>query len=204
VMRLGAEELQALMFEISARPVFESHDRAISGLGRELWAHSVAVALLARALVRRVAGPHPETAYLGGLLHDIGKPVMAAMLLDAERRLFKVRTQTWLFPETWLALISRVHRRVGLALAESWRLPPLVAESVRGADHYDAANGSSPANAVRLANALAKTAGIYAGEVDSVATAEEVLTGRKLFRLTEEQVAGLTDGLRERVEERTA
>jgi putative nucleotidyltransferase with HDIG domain len=204
VMRLGSDELQTLMFEVSARPVFESHDRAISGLGRELWAHSIAVALLARALVRRAGGPQPEAAYLGGLLHDIGKPLMAGMLLDAERRLFKVHTKTWLFPATWLTLIARVHRGVGLALAEAWRLPPLVVQSVRGADHYDASDGTSPANAVRLGNALAKTAGIYAGEVDSVAIADQVLTGRKLFRLTEPQIVALTDGLRERVDERTA
>jgi hypothetical protein len=44
VMRLGADELQALMFEVSARPIFQSHDRTISVLGHELWAHSVTVA----------------------------------------------------------------------------------------------------------------------------------------------------------------
>jgi putative nucleotidyltransferase with HDIG domain len=204
VMRLGADELQAMMFEVSARPLFESHDRTISSLGRELWAHSLAVALLARAQVRRVAGPQPEAAYLAGLLHDIGKPLMAAMLLDAERRLFNVRTRTWLFPAAWLSLIARVHRRVGLALAQAWRLPDLVVASVRAADRYDTADGKNPANAVRLANALAKTAGIYAGEFDAPSTADQVLTGRKLFTLSDKEAAGLTDGLRSRVDERMA
>jgi putative nucleotidyltransferase with HDIG domain len=204
VMRLGADELQALMFEVSARPIFQSHDRTISVLGHELWAHSVAVALLARALMRRAEGPQPEAAYLAGLLHDIGKPVMAAMLLDAERRLFNVRTRTWLFPATWLALIARAHRRVGIALAEAWRLPALVVASVREAESYDTDDGTKPANAVRFANALAKTAGVYAGEFDPADVADQVFTGRKLFALSEKETAGLVDGLRARVEERMA
>jgi putative nucleotidyltransferase with HDIG domain len=202
VMRLGADELQTLMFEVSARPIFASHDRTISALGSELWSHSVAVALLARALVRKVSGAQPEAAYLAGLLHDVGKPLMAAMLLDAERRLFNVRTKTWLFPATWLALIARAHRRVGIALAQAWRLPPLVVASVRDAQSYDVDDGTKPANAVRLANALAKTAGIYAGEFDEADVADQVFTGRKLFALSEKEAAGLVDGLRARVDER--
>jgi len=204
VMRLGADELQTLMFEVSARPVFQSHSHAIRSLGSELWAHSLAVALLARALVRRAAGPQPEAAYLGGLLHDIGKPLMAGMLLDAERRLFNVRTKTWLFPATWLTLIDRVHRGVGVALAEAWHLPPLVVSSVRAAPLYEVGEGAHPANAVRLANALAKTVGVYAGAFDAAAVADQVLTGRKLFALSEQEAAALTEGLRERVDARTS
>jgi hypothetical protein len=119
-------------------------------------------------------------------------------------RLFNVRTRTWLFPATWLALIARAHRRVGIALAEAWRLPALVVASVREAESYDTDDGTKPANAVRFANALAKTAGVYAGEFDPADVADQVFTGRKLFALSEKETAGLVDGLRARVEERMA
>jgi putative nucleotidyltransferase with HDIG domain len=202
VMRLGGDELRSFMFEVSARPIFESHDRTITALGRELWVHSVGVALVARAVVRRIGGPHPETAYLAGLLHDIGKPLMAAMLLDAERRLFKVRTQNWLFPATWLGLIVKVHRRVGIALAETWRLPDLVVKSVRDADTYDTKQPTNPANAVRFANALTKQAGLYPGEFNIDDVNALVLVGRNLFSFPEQDLEALKNGLRERVEER--
>ena len=202
VMRLGADELQSFMFEVSARPVFQSHDRAISDMGRALWSHSIAVALLARAVMRRNNGKQPEAAYLGGLLHDIGKPLMAAMLLDAERRLFNVRTRTWLFPATWMSLIAKTHRRVGLALAEAWRLPELVTLSIRDADNYETSEPANPANAVRFANALAKLAGLHAGEVDQSDVESLVFVGRKLFSLSDADIEALTSGLKERVEAR--
>jgi len=202
VMRLGGDELRSFMFEASARPIFESHDRTIAVFGRALWTHSVAVGMLARAAVQKIGGPHPEAAYLAGLLHDIGKPLMAAMLLDAERRLFNVRTSTWLFPLTWLGLIARVHRRVGIALAEAWRLPEHVVRSVRDADNYDTTDPANPANAVRFANALAKLAGIYVGDFDPEDIDSLVFVGRRLFSFSDEELQSLIGGLRERVEGR--
>ncbi len=204
VMRLGGDELRSFMFEVSAKPLFESHDATISGLGRSLWEHSVAVALLTRAVVRRNNAKQPEAAYLAGLLHDIGKPLMAAMLLDAERRLFNVRTRNWLFPETWIQLIATTHRRVGIALADAWRMPDLVVRSVRDADNYDTGDPSNPANAVRFANALAKSAGLYAGKVDPGDIDSLVFVGRKLFSLSDADIEAFTNGLRERVDERLA
>jgi len=204
VMRLGGDELRAFLFEVAVRPIFDSHDPGISELGRSLWAHSVAVGLLARAIVRRVGGPQPEAAYLAGLLHDVGKPVLAAMLLDSERRLFGVRTRTWLGPGAWMALIRASHRRVGVALANAWRLLELVRRSIAHADHYDAGARDNPANAVCLANALAKLAGVAAGDVDPAELQSLLSAGRSLFVLSEHDVQALTDGLRARVDQRLA
>lgn len=202
ITRIGGDELRSFVFEIAARPVFESHDRTISALGRAMWAHSVAVALVARAVVRRTKGKHPEAAYLAGLLHDIGKPVMATMLLDAERRLLNVRTRNWLFPATWLGLIARTHRKVGLSLSKSWHLPVLVVQTVAVADSYDSTMPTSPANAVCLANALAKAAGLYAGQIDKGPVDKLIAEGRKLFALSDTDLETLTKGLKERVSER--
>lgn len=202
VMRLGADELRTFLIEVSARPIFESHDRQIGALGHTLWAHSVAVGLLARAVVRHSGGPQPEAAYLAGLLHDVGKPVMAAMLLDAERRLFGVHTRTWLVPATWLALIRTVHRRVGVALARAWHLPEIVQKSVAQDGDYDTDEPGNLANAVRFANALAKSAGIHAGEFDVPETEALVFVGRQLFSFSDRDVALLLDGLSTRVDER--
>src|SRR6185369_16686757 len=95
VIRLGLEDLRVFLLETAVGRVFHSSDRQITEMCRGLWEHSLAVALLARDVCRHAKSKLPEEGYLAGLLHDIGKPVMAAMLLEAETRLRGKRTQSW-------------------------------------------------------------------------------------------------------------
>ena len=123
VTRLGATELQIFLIESAARQMFESTDRHIAQLCRGLWAHSLAVAILTRDLIRGARGGRADEGYLAGLLHDIGKPVVATMLLDSEKRLRGTQTRNWIMPAAWLRIISGSHRRIGVALAKKWALP---------------------------------------------------------------------------------
>lgn len=202
VTRIGASELRVFLLESSARRIFESSDRGISEMCRGLWEHSLAVALLARDLLEQARAAHPEAGYLGGLLHDIGKPVTAAMLLEAERRLRGKQTQTWFDPEGWSELISRTHRVVGVALAQRWGLPESVRRSISECDDYDSSDTHSTANAIRFANALAKKEGVYVGAVDPEENKSQVFVGRALFGVDDERERDLTTYLKERVNER--
>jgi putative nucleotidyltransferase with HDIG domain len=197
--RLGASELRVFLLESAARQVLESRDKSIAELCRGLWEHSLAVAVLARDLVKKSGGRAADEAYLGGLLHDVGKPVLAATLLDAEQRLLGSKTAVWLTPETWMRMVSTNHRRVGVTLADRWGLPEDVARAIRHCDQYDEAEPRSLANAVRFANALAKKADIFVGEMDPDETASLVFIGQQLFGLDDAAVATLLKTLRERI-----
>jgi hypothetical protein len=113
VTRLGVSELQLFLIESAARRMFESSDKQIAQICRALWGHSLAVAILTRDLVREARNARADEGYLAGLLHDIGKPVVASLLLDAERRLRGTRTQSWIMPAAWLRILSGSHRKVG-------------------------------------------------------------------------------------------
>jgi len=202
VSRIGASELRLFMIETSARRTFESNDRDIARMCRGLWEHSLAVAVMARDLLRHAKVARPDAGYLGGLLHDIGKPVTATMLLDAETRLRGTRTQSWFPPETWNALVSRIHRTVGVALAVKWSLPDEIVRGIRDAADYDSSDPHSQANAVRLANALAKREGVYVGSVDSDEIESQIFVGRALFGVDDDQLTYLTRYLKERIAER--
>jgi putative nucleotidyltransferase with HDIG domain len=202
VSRVGVNELRLFLIETSARRTFESVDRDISRMCRGLWEHSLAVAVLARDLLRQAKVERPDSGYLGGLLHDIGKPVVATMLLDSETRLRGKRTPNWLPPATWSALVARIHRTVGVALATKWGLPESIGHSIRDTADYDSADPHSEANAVRLANAMAKREGIYVGDVDAEEIDSQIFVGRALFSVDDEQFQYLTRYLRERISER--
>lgn len=202
VSRVGGSELRLFLVETAARRTFESVDRDIAKMCRGLWEHSLAVAVLTRDLLHQTKANRPEAGYLGGLLHDIGKPVTATMLLDAETRLRGKRTQNWFLPEAWNALVSRVHRTVGVALATKWGLPDAIGRSIRDAADYDSAEPHSEANAVRLANAVAKREGLYVGPVDEEEIESQIFVGRALFGVDDGALQYLTRSLKERISER--
>jgi putative nucleotidyltransferase with HDIG domain len=194
VARLGARQLRALLIELSARRLFESRDPAIRRATRNLWEHSVAVAVVARALARRRRDVDSDVAYLAGLLHDVGKPVAAALLLEAERST-AARDGAWLGSAAWLGVIDECHREVGVAMARSWGLPDEVIFAMARCDRYSAEGAGSPASVVCFANALVKRQGIYCGEADAETVAALIREGQRLYKLDDAMVATLTTEL---------
>ncbi len=211
VTRIGGRQLSALLVELSTQRVFASVDPAINRACRQLWEHSLAVALLARSIAQLIewagtpAGAEaPETAYTAGLLHDVGKPVLAGLLLDAEKRLRGKQTSSWINPERWIRIVTESQRRVGLALARSWELPDPVVDAIAHAHAYVPGDPLTVGNVVVLANALTKREGLYMGPVAAAAVQDEIEHGRTLFLLSTDTVAQLCAGLAERVKARLA
>jgi putative nucleotidyltransferase with HDIG domain len=196
VTRLGLQRLRTFLIEASGQKLFESNDRRIADACRTLWTHSVAVAVVARDATTLCGGGDPEMAYLGGLLHDVGKPVVAAMLLDAERAVLEAKKHAmWISGADWVAVVQRIHRRVGVALVERWEMPQPVRNAVRDCEEYDNADRVSVANVVRFANAVVKQRDIYVGAVNAEDNDAMVMIGRSLLNLDDEAVQRATAGL---------
>jgi putative nucleotidyltransferase with HDIG domain len=200
VTRLGVQKLKVLLIDASARRVFESRDPRIAEAFRLLWEHSLAVALLARDVAALAQAGEPDVAYLAGLLHDIGKPVLGAMMLEAEKMVVGSRPgSTWIRAEDWLSGVQKVHRHVGVTLAEHWQLPEMVKRTIAESSEYDSTNRHSAVNAVCFANALAKANGFYAGSCDVDDANALLMIGRSLLGIEEEPVMRLVATLKERI-----
>lgn len=96
-----------------------------------LWRHSLASGAFGKE-VARMRRVNVETAYLCGLLHGIGKPV----ILRTVTTLAKEFTIT-VASETLQPLINGYHTRVGTLIADKWGLPKQVAESISYYHDYD-------------------------------------------------------------------
>lgn len=189
VTRLGSHQLKTLIVETSARKLFESSDRRIADANLGLWSHSVAVAVVARDLTAICGGGEPDVAYLSGLLHDVGKPVVASILLDAERAVYDLHKRaTWINGDDWIGVIQKTHRKVAVALAEKWNMPDMVQKTIRDCEEYDSAERLSPANIVRFSNALVKQDGVYVGPVAKEDNDALVMIGRSLLGLDDEAI----------------
>lgn len=197
--RLGVDKLRAALIEVSAHRLFESRDTRIAEATRGLWEHSLAVAMLSRDVAALCGVSETEAAYLAGLLHDIGKPVVAWVLLEAEKSVIGTRTNVWIEPDVWIEVINRSHRPVGVMLSQKWGLPEAVSAAIADCAEYNGSDRLSVANCVRFANALAKREGIYVGKVDQADADALVMIGRSLLGIDDNILSRLSGGLADRV-----
>ena len=197
--RLGTKMLKSLLVEASTQKLFTSRNPQINEQLKVLWQHSVAVGILARDVLALTGAAESESAYLAGLLHDVGKPVVATVLLELERQLTEVYNKNWIDSGEWLAVIKAAHRKVGVALVDKWQLPPSIGACVKESGEYDKGERHSLANSVCFANALAKKSGIYAGTVDAEDNDAIIMIGRSVIGISDDILRTLTKGLRERV-----
>jgi len=96
---------------------------------KELWRHSAAAAGYARS-VAQLLQRNIESAFLSGLLHDVGMPIVMQAASDIARE-----HGTTLAPEVMEAAMDRYHAAYGLRLAERWRLGPWVGVAIL--HHHD-------------------------------------------------------------------
>jgi putative nucleotidyltransferase with HDIG domain len=206
ISRLGMKPFRTILIELSAREVFVSKSQRIREAFRGIWEHCLAVGILARDVASRLPGSADgDAAYLAGLFHDVGKPVVGALLLEAERTLIEELDEPFMTDTLWLRVVDDAHRDVGAALAAHWNLPPAVAKAIGGCDAYEESAGrGSCTNLVRYANALTKRQGIYVGAIDADEVAAIATEGRRILNIEEGTESLLVAGLGERVQSITA
>jgi putative nucleotidyltransferase with HDIG domain len=203
IPRMGTEGLKLALVHYSMYQAFSSRDARIQSAFRGIWEHSLAVALIAREIAGHIdsqGAVDAGVAYLAGLLHDVGKPVVAALLLEAEK-LASVHKSAlpWVSHNVWRQVVDRSHRNIGVALARRWQLPAEISDAVEKCVAYDAALPYAYANIVCLANAFAKQQGLYVGDVDAKQAGEAVAEGKRLLGLSDQVMTLLCTDLYPRV-----
>ena len=160
--------------------------------------HSVATAVLADMLVQKTAVEYPEGAFAAGLLHDLGRMVIANSLPDEFERIQKMQAESGKPLEVCEhEILDCTHSELSAAVLTRWNLPALIQKAVlyhHRAD-LDPVGGSLQtlplSKAVEVANHLANGAGHAITEFDAqkCKPAEELLTALGLADQTETLMA---------------
>ena len=203
IARMGMSGLKLAICHYSMYQAFSSKDERIQAAFQGIWEHSLAVALIAKEIAGQIDRPdsdHPDTVYLAGLLHDVGKPVVAALLLEAEKLMSVHKSSVpWISHAVWRQVVDRSHRNIGVALARRWNLPPAIGDAIEKCEAYDPVVPLAPSNIVCLANAFAKVHGLYAGDFDADKVNALLVEGKNLLDMPDEALALLCAGLYGRV-----
>ena len=126
VVRIGLRALRSMIFSVSMRGTI-LRSGVLAEYAEDVWRQSYSVAMIARDIAP-VVGVDPEKAFLLGLLQDIGKISLLAMLSK------ELKAPS----DCTAALVGHVfqvyHQEAGAAMARKWKLPEEFA-SVAGCHH---------------------------------------------------------------------
>ncbi|MDR2724848.1 MAG: HDOD domain-containing protein [Candidatus Adiutrix sp.] len=133
LMILGFDVVKGLVLTSS---VFDMIQKSMAGL----WEHSIGCAAAAGAVAETLGRDDAEEILVAGLLHDLGKVVLALNLPD-DLKLIREQTQSgrMFFYEAEAAVLDFHHGEIGQWLAEHWNLPESLAEPMRLHHHPERA-----------------------------------------------------------------
>lgn len=130
IVRIGGREINNLVTSMAVMQVFMPSTKG----ERELWVHSVQVAVASRAIARTVRSHQvdAEHAYLCGLVHDIGRFILFEGDSEALGRVEDVGWQTpGELVEVERDSFGFDHGELGGRVCERWTLSRLVTDVVR-------------------------------------------------------------------------
>lgn len=133
VVLLGTGTLVRLMIADCCRlSTFAAAQKGYGFRAGSLWRHSVGSALISRILARRLGCADTHALFTAALLHDIGKLVIDGHIADNFEAMFQLMQDAdYGMAEAEKAYLGIDHAEVGALVAEAWRFPPSLVESIR-------------------------------------------------------------------------
>jgi putative nucleotidyltransferase with HDIG domain len=176
VARLGVSTLRAIATSYFLNSTLGGAF-ASAGLDRvALWRHNLAVAAASAGAAS--SGVDRDNAYFAGLIHDIGKFILAAELGRTYADcLMEAAASGVELPQAELRVLGVTHAEIGAEAARTWNFAPDVVEAIRC--HHDllgASTLSAVASSVMVGNQVANELG-FAGPVCEPAATPAALTG---------------------------
>lgn len=126
LLRLGLPSVRQAVLSLSARTAFKADDVRQQKLYETIWLHSLTTAIAARRLAEFVSVA-PETAFLAGLLHDIGRIVVLRGIASLRRR----DPNGFRVPEHTIGeFTDALHCKIGDVFCRAWNIPAELRDAI--------------------------------------------------------------------------
>ena len=126
---LGTDMLKTLVISEAVAQAVHAFPHARGIDLRSFWQHALNSAVMAREIARRTGYAQPEEAYLGGLLHDIGRLALLAAAPNDYSTHFLAEDDAALC-DLEQRHLHITHAEAGAWLIERWQLDSFLADSV--------------------------------------------------------------------------
>jgi HD-like signal output (HDOD) protein len=175
IARLGSAMVVSIVIGAAAKELFDCPDPRFAPLMDEAWERSLLGASAARQL-RRLSEVAEDEAFLSGLLHSVGDPVVvdACARCEQDGRFGETLSTTDQLRE----VVDRLRPEAGAALLRSWHFP---AAHVRAVEHQRRA-GLGPRSAVALELVVAAAARFAWSEIKRPGSGRDDLVQQPAFR----------------------
>ena len=136
---IGLQQVQDLISASSIVDTFAGLSPAAVNMG-SFWQHSLACGIGARALAQARREPKPDSYFVAGLLHDVGRLVLFSQAPKMAKEVFLAYGQErLLLREAEVKVLGYDHAQIGEALLRLWQLPANLVYAV--ARHHQPASG---------------------------------------------------------------
>jgi HD-GYP domain-containing protein (c-di-GMP phosphodiesterase class II) len=186
IPRLGFKETLSIAMAISNKSLYEAKQPQFRVALDKMWGHSLACAYASKLIAQSLVLADPETIFLMGLTHDVGKVILL-------RAFAEIPQEKSLDFATVMTAIQEAHQSIGNMLLKRWGFGD---EFSRVVSLHEGANFSSQTDqailVVHLANMLTRKMGLSFFEWD----------GKDLAEVSSAQLLGLSSDTIGRVEEK--
>ncbi len=204
IVLLGLNAVKNIAIAASLAKLFKGGDICENFSAKDLWTHSISVAIASRMLSDKAHLGLPDEAFLAGLIHDLGIIVEMQARRNELGEVFAKLTaenNTKSYREIEQEILGATHEQFGAALCRSWKFPSSFAY-VTGYHHrpmdlpYEKRTLTS---IVHIADILAKKLELgFTGDVECDNFNPEIL---EELKITHDMIDEIIEALPEAIEE---
>jgi HD-like signal output (HDOD) protein len=132
ILYIGFDEVKNLVTALTILRLFDSLESKHEINPVDLWKHSIGVGIITRLIGKSSGIRNLENYFLAGILHDLGKLVFLKILPVEYAKVIEFSVDFKLtVREAELKLLGLTHTVIGELLADKWRLPTSIKQTIR-------------------------------------------------------------------------